>query len=324
MTTKYLLPLAALAAVAVGCESTNTVVASPETQIESEAFSGWRTFLTADDVAAMLESGDDVVLVDARKPEEYVSSHLPGAINLPGAALRTSKAKPGQGESQYLFRTADGSLDVARYERLLGEVGIDEDDTVIVYGNHAGKTDGSIPAMILDILGHEEVYFLDGTGPSEWAATGRELVSGGETREPTEYEANPDADAIWDLDDVLAHVGDESVVFLDTRSPEEFAGDPATLEKRGNARGGHIPGAVLINYTDHLDGDKRTLAPAEIAKQFADAGVEKDETVVLYCQTATRVSLPYLALKDLGYENVKVYDASWHEYGNRDDTPIEQ
>jgi thiosulfate/3-mercaptopyruvate sulfurtransferase len=289
---------------------------------EVPAVAEWSSFLTAGQLHDQLGE-PNLLILDVRSPDEYAAGHIPGAINLPGNAWRTGKAKPGQGDSQYIFREADGSPDVAVYEDLLSNAGVRNDHQIVVYGNHAGKGDGSIPAMILDWLGHDDVAFLDGVGLSEWQAAGFETVTETTVLPRSRYAADADESAIWDLDDVLAGLDRDEVVFLDTRSAAEFAGDPATLQKRGNARGGHIPGAVLLNYSDHLNDDKTVRSPQELAQQFADAGVKKDQVIVLYCQTATRVSLPYLALKDLGYENVKIYDASWHEYGNREDTPIE-
>ncbi len=79
---------------------------------------------------------------------------------------------------------------------------------------------------------------------------------------------------------------------------------------------------MRINYQDLLDSEKKALEPSVSEKLHTDVGIEKDKTVVLYCQTATRVSLPALELLDLGYKNIAIYDASWHEYGNRSDTDI--
>ena len=282
------------------------------------------TFVDAGEVADLRDRHRDLVILDVRSADEYAAGHLPGAVNLPGNDLRTPKAEPGEGDSQYLFRTADGELDVARYEQLLGDAGLTADTPVLVYGNHAGKGDGTIPAMILDALGHETVYFLDGVGLTEWQQAGGELATDAPAPSPQSYVADADGDFLWNLDDVLAHVGDEAVFFYDTRSLAEYTGDDT---ERGNARTGHIPGAAHGDYADFLAADKTLKPAAEVKQILADHGVldalDAGDTVVLYCQTSTRVSLPYLLLRDLGYDNLAVYDASWHEYGNRDDTPVE-
>jgi thiosulfate/3-mercaptopyruvate sulfurtransferase len=283
---------------------------------------GFETFIGPGELYALLASDEDVVLVDVRSPAEYEAGHIAGAINLPGKSLRTPKAKPGEGDSQYIFRTASGDLDVARYEQILGDAGISRDNTVIVYGNHGGKGDGSIPAMLLDWLGQEEVRFLDGVGLSEWQAAGLPVVQERVQREPTQYVAAARDGFVWNLDDVERHVGTGEVVFYDTRSADEFHG----VELRSNSRGGHIPGAIFADYSDLLDEDKTVLDRATVEAYFASKGLpearEAGKPIVLYCQTSTRVSLPYLLLRELGYDNVVVYDASWHEYGNTDSTKI--
>ncbi len=283
------------------------------------AITRWQSLLTPADLAARLDD-PHLLIIDARSPDDYAKGHLPGAINLPGIDWRTPEVKPGQGPSQYLFRDPANPdrIDLARYEALLSTAGVRNDHRVVVYGNHAGKTDGSVPAMILRLLGHRDVAFLDGIGVEQWTASGYALSTQPRTLAPSTYSA-VDTGAVWSLAQVLERLDDPSVVFHDTRSAAEFSGK----NPRDNARGGHIPGAALLNYEDLLDPNTRTaLPPQAVARKLAARGITPDKTVVLYCQTATRVSLPYLLLGDLGYHNIAVYDASWFEYGNRDDTPV--
>ena len=285
---------------------------------------GFESFIDIERLEELQQQhGDKLVLVDARDPEEYAEGHLPGAVNLPGRDLRTPPVGAGQGDSQYIFRTPEGSVDIKRYEKLLGEAGLTRDLIVVVYGNHAGQRDGSIPAMILDWLGQETVYFLDGVGYDEWVAAGRPSETAAVTRPPAEYVAAPAAEPfVWNLEDVQAHLTTGDVLFYDTRSIDEYTG----ADLRDNARGGHIPGAVWADYALFLDENKRLKPRAEIERIMKQQGLPEAKAagkpIVMYCQTSTRVSLPYLLLHDMGYDNVAIYDASWHEYGNRDDTEI--
>ncbi len=268
------------------------------------------------------EHGGELVLLDARDPEEYAAGHLPGAINLPGRDLRTPPVGAREGDSQYIFRIPEGSVDVPRYEQLLGEAGLTRDDVVVVYGNHAGQRDGSVAAMILDWLGQQKVYFLDGVAYDEWIDAGRPTETAAVTRPPAEYVAAPSEQFVWNLEDVKAHLGKGDVVFYDTRSLDEYTG----ADLRDNTRGGHIPGAVWADYAELLDKDRKVRPRAEVEAILKKQGLPEAKAagkpIVMYCQTSTRVSLPYLLLHDLGYDKVAIYDASWHEYGNRDDTKI--
>jgi thiosulfate/3-mercaptopyruvate sulfurtransferase len=288
--------------------------------VQPAAPQSWKSFITPQQLQERL-SDPALVIIDVRKSDEYAEAHIPGAINIPGGKWRTPDLKPGQpGSSQDLFLQADGrTLDVAKYEKLLGDAGVTPEHKVVVYGSHAGKGDGSVPAMILTALGHEDVAFLDGMGLSEWYAAGYPASTEPRTLPRAQYKASPKPGFVWNLQDVLGNLKSKDVVFYDTRAPKEFSGE----DTKGNKRGGHIPGAVLCNYEDFLTNDRKTvLPPADVQRKLADLNITPDKKVVLYCQTATRVSLPALALKDLGYSDVVIYDASMFEYANRDDTPL--
>jgi thiosulfate/3-mercaptopyruvate sulfurtransferase len=287
---------------------------------------GFETFIDADELRALRDQHSEaLVLIDARKPAEYDAGHLPGAINLPPSVWRTPKVRPGAGFSRHLYRQGgegSGDLDEAYYAQLLGQAGVTETSPVVVYGNHAGKADGSVPVMVLHLLGHAgPVYFLDGKGADRLTDAGFELSTESATRDAVTYQTQAQHDRVWDLEDVQAHLDDPGVVLWDTRSLDEWEG----RETRSNARTGRLPGAVRIDYADlFTDLDERLVLPrAEVQQRLASAGITPDKTVLLYCQTATRVSLPYQLLEELGYPDVAIYDASMSEYLNRDDTAVE-
>ncbi len=284
--------------------------------IGSETDNSWSTLINAQQLKQMIDQ-PEVVVIDVRKPEEYAAGHIPGAVAVPVGVWRTPSAKTGP--SQEIFTKEDGSPDVAKYEELLGSYGISNDKHIVVYGSHAGKNDGTTPAAILSWLGHERLSYLDGLGIEEWKKAGFEVSTEARELPQTTYKANAQTEWVWNLEKVLANINAENVVFLDVRTPEEFSGK----DLRGNKHGGHIPKAVNMDYETMLQADKLVVSKADAKKMFEEAGVTPDKTVVLYCQTATRTSLAQLALKDLGYDKVALYDASWQEYGNRDDTPIE-
>lgn len=296
---------------------------APATSKPAEAAPQWKIFVTPQQVQEWAAKDSKLVIVDARSPEEYAAEHVPGAINAPGALWRTPPTKnPGkEGIGQYIFRDGQHRPDVGRYEALLSGFGLDRDQRIVVYGNHAGRADGSVPVSILFWLGQEKAHFLDGIGLNEWKAAGFPTTKEPKTLPKSDFKASPQAGHLWSIDDVLKHIDDKEVVFFDSRSPAEYAGK----DLRGVTRGGHIPGAKLLNYEDLLDPKtKKILAPEEVAKKISASGVDKGKTVVIYCQTGTRCSLKELALKELGFEKVVLYDAGWQEYGNRQHSVIVQ
>lgn len=280
----------------------------------------WTSLITADALHARYDD-PDLLVIDVRSPAEYAAGHLPGAINLPGVEWRTPPAAPGSDKiGQQIFRRPDGSVDVARYEKFLGDAGLKPEHEVVVYGNFAGKADGSLPAALLLKLGQEKVSFLDGVGIDEWKAAGHEISTEPRALPPAKYEAHPDLKRLWSHQDVINNLDNPNVVFVDSRTPEEYAG----TDLRGNKRGGHIPGAVLLNAEDFLDKSSHRTIDANEARKKIEAAVSKDKTVVIYCQSGTRCSHKELIFKDLGYKNVVLYDASWQEWGNLEDSPVEK
>ena len=106
---------------------------------------------------------------------------------------------------------------------------------------------------------------------------------------------------------------------IDTRSQKEYTGEDLRA-----ARGGHIPGAVNINWILNLksDGSKTFALEEEMVELYDSQKILKDKTIVTLCQTGVRGTHTYFVLKLLGYSKVRVYDGSWAEWGNDWEAPI--
>lgn len=118
---------------------------------------------------------------------------------------------------------------------------------------------------------------------------------------------------------VLEKLGNPSVQVIDTRSPKEYTGKDVRAR-----RGGHIPGAININWVHNLtDGDSKTFLPeGKLAEMYESLEVSKDKVAVTHCQTGVRAAHTYFVLRLLGYPKVRVYDGSWAEWGNDQEAPI--
>ena len=107
---------------------------------------------------------------------------------------------------------------------------------------------------------------------------------------------------------------------LDVRSADEFVGVPG----HGASRGGRIPGARNRLFSDFLRPDN-TIRPAREALALVrGSGVEPSAVRAVYCQGGVRAALGWFVLHEVaGLDQVRTYAASWEEWGNRDDVPIE-
>jgi thiosulfate/3-mercaptopyruvate sulfurtransferase len=90
------------------------------------------------------------------------------------------------------------------------------------------------------------------------------------------------------------------------------------------ARGGHIPGAANINWLDLMDRNNflRLKPLAIIEAMLDDKKLTADKNIVTHCQSHHRSGLTYLVGKIIGL-NIKAYDGSWSEWGNLENTPID-
>lgn len=250
----------------------------------------------------------ELLIVDLRSPEAYAQGHIPHAVNLAYADI--IRAEPPVG----------GLLpDAARLSRVLSAIGLTPDKHVVAYDDEGGGRAGRL-LWTLDALGHAHGSLLNG-GIHAWVAEDRALEQSPVRPTPADYRAefrNPEV--VADRDYIRARLGQADFLALDTRSPAEYQGRDVRA-----ARGGHIPGAVNLNWLEAIDSGRalRFRADDELRALLEGLGVTPDKEIVTYCQTHHRSSHTYLVLKHLGYPRVRGYPGAWSDWGNAPDTPVE-
>jgi thiosulfate/3-mercaptopyruvate sulfurtransferase len=213
------------------------------------------------------------------------------------------------------------------FERVLGERGIENDTTVVLYGDK-NNWFAAYAYWYLKVYGHGDVRIVDG-GRQKWIDEGRELTADTPSATPRTYRANGRDESIRVYrDEVLTGLGIAGRALVDVRSPAEYAGEllaPPGYEQEGALRGGHIPTAVSIPWATAVRDDGTFRPATELRELYAGRGVTPDKDVTAYCRIGERSAHTWFVLRELlGYERVRNYDGSWTEWGNLVDVPIER
>lgn len=129
-------------------------------------------------------------------------------------------------------------------------------------------------------------------------------------------------------EEVIASVGKAGLGLVDVRSPKEFSGEilaPENLPQEGAQRGGHIPGAANIPWSQAVREDGTFKSVEDLKQLYQGKGIVPDKEIIAYCRIGERSSHTWFVLKYLlGYPKVVNYDGSWTEYGSLVHVPIER
>lgn len=261
-------------------------------------------FIDADQLHAAMDR-PDVQIVAVDPPNAYARAHIPGALQIDMPDF-TASQPPLAG----LLPNEDALADV------FSDVGLRNDAHIVAY-DRAGDGQAARLLYTLDVMGHGAISLLDG-GLSAWQAAGHDMETGEAQAGASRFRVQRQPERIADREWIQAHLEDDDTRFLDVRSAPEYAG----VDVR-SARGGHIPGAISLDWLLFKNANGRLKSRAELLEVLTSHGVRDDCDITAYCQSHVRSSYAYLVLKYLGYERVRGYPGAWSDWGNAENTPVQ-
>ena len=243
----------------------------------------------------------------------YDQGHVPGAV--------------GWNWSTQLCDTVIRDIiPVNKLEKLLGNSGISNDTTIILYGDN-NNWFAAWAFWQLKVYGHQDVRLMNG-GQKKWLSEGRELSTDPPKVQPKTYKAKPaDLSIRALLPEVQKAMQEKRAVLVDVRTVQEYTGEmlaPVGLPETCQ-RGGHIPGAKSIPWGKACNDDGTFKSADELRQLYEGQKVTPDKPVIAYCRIGERSSHTWFVLRHLlGYKDVKNYDGSWTEWGNLVGAPVEK
>jgi thiosulfate/3-mercaptopyruvate sulfurtransferase len=275
--------------------------------------------MSAESLAARIGRPGTVVIHVGRTDSLYLAGHVPGARFLPFSAVaRTVNGVANE------FPPPDSMA------TMLSSLVIRPEDRIVLYGD-----DPLFAARLwvaLDLMGQSErTALLDGGLPA-WRARGGQVQPGPvpvpRIYIPFTFTWQPQklVTAEW----VRSRLRDSSVVLLDSRPADQFAGgEPPCAPvvtpcvQIPEARRGHIPGAKSIFWVGTIVSreDPRMKSMHDIHEGMLEplgADAAHVRTLGSYCRTGVQASWLYFVLRWINYPDVRLYDGSFSEWAGMD------
>lgn len=272
----------------------------PEYLVETD----WVADHLDDPGVRMIESDEDYLL--------YEMGHIPGAVKVDWFTTLQDPL-----ERNFLSQSA--------FEKLCRRLGIANDTTLVFYGDR-NNWFACYAFWVFKYYGHQKLKIMNG-GRLKWEQEKRPLTREIPGYPGTNYTAKAPDESIRAYRDEVMAQSRAGKPLVDVRSPQEYTGELLHMPdypQEGAQRGGHIPGAVNVPWSQAVDPQDGTFKPAATLRALYESqGVQPGEEVIAYCRIGERSSHTWFVLRYLlGYPDVKNYDGSWTEWGNLVGAPV--
>lgn len=250
-------------------------------------------------------------IIHVSNEDSYLMEHIPNAQQTDIGAFRVAK------ENFLVLRGGD------EMQALIQKLGIDASSEVVLYAPITTPKDLLKTSYIywaLNYYGITNVALLDG-GLEAYKNAGYPLSQKVHKVAKSSYKVTSNSAIVADKAYVMSHL--HKLPMIDARPADKYLGITPTASVK---RDGHIEGAMSYSWNFSVDEAYMLKDTTKLASLFKDGyGLDKEKEVLVYCTGGLETSFNYFVLHGvLGYNKVRLYDASMKEWGNAQDTPMVQ
>jgi thiosulfate/3-mercaptopyruvate sulfurtransferase len=265
---------------------------------------GAAAVISAEKAARLILSRRVLVLAAESKAESGPLQLLGGAVPVDVDQLTTFSEQPG------------ALLDPLAFGQLFRAWGVDSTTPIFIYDDGAAKFAARVHFLLLH-FGAAPSFIVNG-GEQEL----RKFVSAGVgVAVPSQFNAQVVNEPIQLVfqEEVLARLGGTTQI-IDVRTPAEYNGE---LLLPGDARPGHIPGAINLPEGEFFDSNGLILETPALLELFRSRGIVESRPVLAYCHDGAKSSLAATLLVQSGYPDVSLYYLSYKDWSENPSLPVE-
>lgn len=282
----------------VGCGKPEGV--SDDELVSKDSFKG--EYLITAKEAKKLMGDDNVIFLDCRGEKYSNKETIKGAAATSWQALGTCEDKYGkQGDENW------GKVpQPAELSKKLSNLGLDPNKEIVLLGETLGGWGEDARVLWeLRVAGYTNLKMVDG-GYDALVNAGAETQKGPSKLDKVDVKIDK-LDMTHDMETEELQKNYKDYKIVDVRTDEEYEG----AKKYNEAKGGHLPGAIHIRYTDFFREDGTLRSQADVEKMLKDAGISKDDKIVTYCTGGIRSAYVQIVFEMAGCKNTWNYDQSF-------------
>lgn len=248
-----------------------------------------------------------VVIVDCRfqlaNPDwgetEYRKSHIEGAyyLNLDRDLSSTVQRHGGRHPLP----------DINTLAQKFTKMGIIKNETLVVAYDDSRFAFAARLWWLLRYLGHNSVVLLNG-GWNTWLNDGYPVTDAIPEAKSGNFIPQPNPDWLVNIETVKAAKNKDSVIVVDSRDSDRYAGIREPIDPIA----GSIPGAINSPWKQVSD-ESGYLKPIATQQQLW-RDYSQAEEIIVYCGSGVTACVNLFSLAVAGFENTKLYPGGWSDW----------